>query len=384
MFSGHDNCGMRMLNNFRFWRGVLFTALAFGVYTMLVIPFVNGITTPDTIILTPSEYAARADAEPETPTGNEVDQQKYITVKLLGLIPIKKVMVDILPFDTILVGGMPIGIYGEIDGVLVTTDTSDHVLQKGDLIKSVDDTIVRSCVDFSKAIQNKKQIDITLVRNGTTLKRHVVLDNDIELRDTTTGVGMLTFINPENNQFSALGHQMADFETGTAVDLHGGEIRSVNTYGIIKTSGKQTGVLQSSVRANTTSQGSITNGTNFGITGCLTPDSEILDSATTTMPVATRYNVHPGKATLRTSINGSTIEEFDCEILKTRYQERRRNKSMVIRITDPRLLEATGGIIHGMSGSPIIQDGHLVGALTHALTHDPAKGYALYIDFIAH
>ena len=70
--------------------------------------------------------------------------------------------------------------------------------------------------------------------------------------------------------------------------------------------------------------------------------------------------------------------------MKTRYQQRRRNKSMVIRITDPRLLDATGGIIHGMSGSPIIQDGHLVGVLTHALTHDPAKGYALYIDFIAH
>lgn len=375
---------MKQLKNMRFWRGILFAVVAFGVYTMLVVPFVHGITTPDTIVLTPSEYAARADVAPETMTGTDTDNPKYITVKLLGLIPIKKVMVDILPFDTILVGGMPIGICGQIDGVLVTTDTADCVLQKGDIIKTVDGMPVYSCADFTAAVTGKAKVDVTLIRNGTTLKRHFNLQDEIALRDTTNGVGMLTMINPENNQFSALGHQMADFETGTAVDLRGGEIRAVSTYGIVKTQGKQTGVLQSSVQPNTESQGSITQGTGYGITGCLTPNSTILAAADTTMPVATRYYVHPGKATLRTSINGTTVEEFDCEILKTRYQQRRRNKSMVIRITDPRLLEATGGIIHGMSGSPIIQDGHLVGVLTHALTHDPAKGYALYIDFIAH
>lgn len=372
------------MKNLHFWRGVFGALLAFGIYTFLVVPLVHGITTPNTITLTPSEYAARADVAPSTVTGNDTDTDKYITVKLLGLIPIKKVLVDILPFDTILVGGMPIGICGQIDGILVTQDTADHVLQKGDLIKTVDDIAVQSCADFTAEITDKTAVDVTLVRNGTTLKRHLNLTEEIGLRDTTNGVGMLTFINPENNQFSALGHQMADFETGTAVNLRGGEIRTVSTYGIVKTQGKQTGVLQSSVQPNSTPQGSITQGNNFGITGCLTPDSMILDATNTTMPVATRYYVHPGKATLRTSLDGTTIEEFDCEILKTRYQERRRNKSMVIRITDPRLLNATGGIIHGMSGSPIIQDGHLVGALTHALTHDPAKGYALYIDFIAH
>ena len=375
---------MKQIKNMLYWRGILFTVMAFGIYALLIVPFVRGITTPDTIILTPSEYAARADAAPETTTGNDTNSQKYITVKLLGLIPIKKVMVDILPFDTIIVGGIPIGICGQVDGVLVTTDTEDHVLQKGDIIKTVDGTNVKSCDKFNATIQDKSGIDVTLVRNGTTLKRHVNLESDIGLRDTTNGVGMLTFINPENNQFSALGHQMADFETGTAVDLCGGEIRAVNTYSIIKTNGKQTGVIQSSIQPNTKSQGNIIQGNNYGITGCLTADSEILTSVNTTMPVATRYYVHPGKATLRTSINGTTVEEFDCEILKTRYQKRKRNKSMVIRITDPRLLDATGGIVHGMSGSPIIQDGHLVGALTHALTHDPTKGYALYIDFIAH
>jgi len=375
---------MKLKVNFRFLRGILFTVIAFSVYAFLVVPFVHGITTPDRIVLTPSEYAQRADVAPENLTSNDTDTEKYITVKLLGFIPIKKVMVDILPFDTILLGGMPIGIQGQIDGLLVTSTTADNVLQEGDVIKTVDGISVQSHEDFTNATQTKSQVNLTLIRNGTKLKRTFNLDQDLKLRDTTKGVGILTLINPENNQFSALGHQMADFETGTTVDLCGGEIHNVKTYGIVKTQGKQTGVIQSSIQPSTAPEGSITQGTNFGITGCLTPQSEILSTATTTMPVATRYQVHPGKATLRTSLDGITVEEFDCEILKTRYQNRRNDKSMVIRITDPRLLDTTGGIVHGMSGSPIIQDGHLVGALTHALTHDPAKGYALYIDFIAY
>lgn len=374
---------VKFTKSLRLWRSILCGCTIFAIYAFLIVPFVNGITTPDTIILTPSEYALRADVASDNMTGNDTENPKYITIKLLGLIPIKKVLVDILPYDTILVGGMPIGICGQIDGVLVTTNTDDEVLQKGDVIKSVDNYPIQSYDDFTQASDGKEQVTVTLIRNGTNLRRRLNCKQNLGLRDTTKGVGILTLINPENNQFSALGHQMADFETGSAVNLRGGEIRSVNTYGIVKTQGKQTGVLQSSIQPNTPSQGSITQGTNFGITGCLTPDSSILTATDTTMPIATRYYVHPGKATIRTSLNGTTIEEFDCEILKTRYQNHCRDKSMVIRITDPRLLDTTGGIVHGMSGSPIIQDGHLVGALTHALTHDPAKGYALYIDFIA-
>ena len=280
---------MKRLKDLRFWRGILFGLTAFGVYTLLIVPFVHGITTPDRIVLTPSEYAARADAAPESLTGGDTDGTKYITVKLLGLIPIKKVVVDILPFDTILVGGMPIGICGQIDGVLVTADTADRVLQKGDVIQTVDGVRVQSCAEFHAATANKSKVSVTLVRNGTTLKRHVNVGQTIGLRDTTNGVGMLTLINPENHQFSALGHQMADFETGTAVNLRGGEVRTVSTYGIVKTQGKQTGVLQSSIQPNTAVQGSITQGTNFGVTGCLTADSTLLAAADTTMPIATRY-----------------------------------------------------------------------------------------------
>ncbi len=384
MFLLQNKYAMEFKQTFRFWRGILFSLVTFSVYAFLIVPFVDGITAPNRIVLTPSEYASRADVSPDNLTSSDPETEKYITVKLLGFIPIKKVLVDILPFDTIIVGGMPIGIMGQIDGALVTTTTDDKILQKGDVIHSVNGIMIQSDEDFINATTDKSQVDIILTRNGTKLKRRLKLNQNIDLRDTTNGVGILTFINPENNQFSALGHQMTDFETGANVDLSGGEIRTVKTYGIIKTQGKQTGVLQSSIQQNTPKQGSITQGTNFGVTGCLTPDSTILSMSTTTMPVATRYYVHPGKATIRTSLDGTTIEEFDCEILKTRYQNRRDDKSMVIRITDKRLLDTTGGIVHGMSGSPIIQNGHLVGTLTHAMTHDPAKGYALYIDFMTY
>ena len=320
---------MKFLRNWRFWRGLGFAVSAFGIYLFFIIPFVQGITTPNRITLTPSEYARQADVAPDTLTNNDTDNEKYITVKLLGFIPIKKVLVDILPFDTILIGGMPIGIMGDIDGLLVTHNTADNVLHKGDVIKKVDNISVQTNADFIAATQNKTQATLQIILNDATLKKTVNLNQDINLRDTTNGVGILTMINPENNQFSALGHQMADFETSTAVDLCGGEIRTVKTYGIIKTQGKQTGIIQSSIQQNTPAQGSITQGTNYGITGCLTADSSLLKTATTTMPVATRYHVHPGKATLRTSLDGNTVEEFDCEILKTRYQNRRNDKSMI-------------------------------------------------------
>lgn len=369
----HDKCGMRK-QDLRIWLGIAAVIL---VYALLVVPVVQGLTTPDSISLTPAEYAAIAE-NPDTTTGDSDGDTKYITVKLFNLFPIKKVQVNLLPFDHVLVGGLPIGFCGEIDGVLVTADGE---LRQGDVIHAVDGVAVNNLATYQAATAGKSRVQLTLTRNGKTIAKTLDPTLLTDLRDTTTGVGILTFINPDNQTFSALGHQMTDFDTGAALDLSGGSVRSVNTYGIVKTQGHQTGVIQSSI-TNTPSQGSITNGNAYGIRGCLRPDSPLLTQATTTLPVATRYHVKPGAATLRTSLDGETVEEFSCEILKTRWQTGRQEKSMVIRVTDPRLLNQTGGIVHGMSGSPIIQDNHLVGVLTHAITHDPAKGYALYIDFV--
>jgi len=141
--------------------------------------------------------------------------------------------------------------------------------------------------------------------------------------------------------------------------------------------------LRSTLRQGSSKkQGTVISSNQGGVFGCLFADSEILKEATKMYPVASRYSVRPGKAKLRTTIDEGAPQEYDIEIVKTHYQAKRATKSMVVRITDKELLAKTGGIVHGMSGSPIIQKGKVVGALTHVIVGDATKGYGIYIDFV--
>jgi stage IV sporulation protein B len=369
--------------------GVFLAAAVILCLTAAVIkPLLSAVNLPDKIVLTDTEWANEKPLplnkyltqkqNPATTVGG--NDKKYITVKLLGIFPVKRVLVNILPFDTILVGGMPIGISGDIDGVLVTAGAGK--LETGDIITEINGNEIKSEANFTEHTRDKRNLIITAQRGKKQIAAEIGSAADLQIRGTTNGVGILTFVNPQNNNFSALGHQMGDFETGAAVCLRGGTVKAVHIFGIDKTAGSKTGIIKSSLRSNTPVQGSVIRGDKFGVAGCLTAESEILKQCITTMPVATRYNVRAGAAVLRTSLDGVTVEEFECEILKTRYQNKKKDKSMVIRITDRGMLARTGGILHGMSGSPIIQNGKLVGVLTHATTSDPAKGYAVYIDFV--
>lgn len=380
MLTAQNKCGMQKR---RLWlRTLMLTVVLVTIYAVVVVPTVRGLNAPDVITLSPSEYAALAD--PTAPTTGDGDGgQKYITVKLFNLIPLKRVLVNVLPYDEVILGGLPVGLCGQIDGVLVTADSPDRVLRTGDIITAVNGHTVACLADLTAATSGQSSVTVTLRRGTQNLTKTVTPSADWALRDTTAGVGIITMVNPADNTYTALGHPMTDSDTGTAVNLRGGKIYAVKTHGIVKTANQQTGVIESSIRENTPELGSITRGTAFGVTGCLTADSPLREQLTTTLPVATRYHVKPGKATLCTALDGVTVTEYSCEIIKTRYQNQPQDKSMIIRVTDPRLLDQTGGIVHGMSGSPIIQDGHLVGVLTHALTRDAAKGYALYIDFVA-
>lgn len=120
----------------------------------------------------------------------------------------------------------------------------------------------------------------------------------------------------------------------------------------------------------------------FGVFGCLNENSALFAETQKIYPIASRYSVKAGAATLIASLDGGAPEEYEIEIIKPKFQLKPNGKSMLVRITDPALIEKTGGIIRGMSGSPIIQNGHLIGALTHAIKNDPQKGFATYIDFM--
>lgn len=370
------------MQKWRFWlRSSGLVVLLITIYVVVVVPTVRGLNAPDQITLSPSEYAQLADPTSPT-TGDGSGGEKYITIKLFNLIPLKRVAVNVLPFDEVILGGLPVGLCGQIDGVLVTADSATADLLAGDLITAVNGQRVSSLADLTAATAGQSTVTVTLTRGKQKRQKTVTPSADWALRDTTDGVGIVTMVNPADSTFTALGHPLTDSATGTAVTLRGGDVYAVQTHGIVPTQGQQTGVIESSLRPNEP-VGTITRGTAFGVTGCLPADSPLRRQLTTTLPVATRYHVKPGAATLCVALDGTTVTEYSCEIIKTRYQNQPQDKSMVIRVTDPRLLDQTGGIVHGMSGSPIIQDGHLVGVLTHALTRDPAKGYALYIDFIA-
>jgi len=289
------------------------------VLTMYVFFQVN---LPSDVVITESEFSRSRPISTQKLVSQKTNKDasvgdnetRFIEVKLFGLIPVKKIKVDIMPFEDVVVGGRLLGFYG------VTED---------------------------------KQV--------------------------VTGLGTITYINPENLNFAALGHKMKNYETGESVDINGGKIYKNNVLGIEKSKGKRVGVYKSSLKDGGSPEGEIHSSNAFGVYGCLYQASDLKDGDA--MKLSSRHNVMPGRAKLRTTLGGE-VRDFDIEIIKTRFQKKPSNKGMIIRITDKELIFATGGIIHGMSGSPIIQNGKIVGALTHVVLGDSSKGYGIYIDFL--
>jgi len=212
------------------------------------------------------------------------------------------------------------------------------------------------------------------------LKDSVILDNGCE-KNTTSGIGTLTVINPKNNRFVALGHKVTDYDTGKEVSITNGNVYQCNVLNIEKSKSNKIGKFNATIDC-CESQGSLHGSSVTGIFGCLKADSVFNEMAINAYKLTSRYSVKPGKAKLLTSIDGVNPVEYDISIIKTYSQKKASSKSFLIRINDKRLIENTGGIVHGMSGSPIIQNGKIVGALTHVLLKDATLGYGVYIDWM--
>jgi len=388
----------------------------------VAIPFSVARTIPNEVRLTSCEFEATNPfyiphsrfMQQNTNAASAVDEdgERFVEIKLFGLIPIKKVRVDILPFSHVHPGGNLLGFMAKIDGVMVTADAPEHKLKKGDIIRTANGRTINEISCFDEVYkQARREITLEVLRGNKAFTTRIALKQEygnsgegthrplgLWLKDETTGVGTLTYVNPQNNNFASLGHRMRDFETSTSVNLRGGTVHNSKVIGIDKSAGKKIGAYKTifddgykSGAIDTTpslsgsrggsAQGSIISSNSFGVYGCLFNDNTVTGEHSTMLPLASRYNVRPGKAKMRTTLDG-VVQEFDIEIIKTRFQKTPKSKSMVIRVTDKDLLERSGGIIHGMSGSPIIQDGKVVGALTHVFMSDPTKGYGIYIDFV--
>ena len=201
------------------------------------------------------------------------------------------------------------------------------------------------------------------------------------VRDSTAGVGTLSFYDPETGVYAALGHAITDGDTGKVLPVGRGQILRAEVVAVQKGQRGAPGELKGSFLRDPQTLGDIRQNGPLGIYGLMdsAPASSLYPDG---LPIGLRSGVHTGPATILSTVDGTGVQAFAVEITRVNAQSAPAPKSMVLRVTDPRLLDTTGGIVQGMSGSPIIQDGRIIGAVTHVFVSDPTQGYGLYIDWM--
>lgn len=330
-----------------------------------------------------------------------------LDVKLFGLIPIRRMTVDVVPEIRVVPGGHSIGVRLQSHGVLVVgfaaiQDEEGRVhhpgraagLQVGDTIIAIDGRPVRGEEHavhlFQEAGRRGRPVTLTVRRGEERLERTVQPVQEKEsgrwrvglyIRDGASGVGTLTFYHPPTRKFGALGHVIAEGENRRPFDFAHGQITAADVVKIQKGKRAAPGEKITSHPEAGGRLGVIEKNTPFGIFGRLNaPLKNPLYEEP--LPVAMASQVKEGPAQILTVVDGQKIERFDVEIVRLIRQPTAEGKNMIVQITDPRLLEATGGIVQGMSGSPIIQDGRVVGAVTHVFVNDPTRGYGVLIEWM--
>lgn len=284
--------------------------------------------------------------------------------------------------------GTPFGIKLKTDGVMAVGVTEGSPaekagLRKGDIIVSVNGERVCSNGDISAAIQLCPESSEVIIHRGNSERmlcaepycEDGVYRIGVWVRDSAAGIGTMTYYNPADGSYGGLGHAVSDVTTGELMPLLSGEITAAEINGIVKGEAGAPGELCGRLIADSVT-GSIERNTQCGIFGS-TAGAPVSAQA---IPMAYRSEVHTGAATVLTTTDGGVPAEYDIEIERISVYDTESSKSMIIRITDPALLEKTGGIVCGMSGSPIIQDGKLVGAVTHVFLNDPHRGYAIFCE----
>ncbi|WP_461613354.1 SpoIVB peptidase [Clostridium sp. Marseille-QA1073] len=301
-------------------------------------------------------------------------------------------------------GGQPVGIKLNTKGALIIAlsdiETKDGIvspatkagIQIGDSIIKINGVDIKSSEDVSTYVNrcNGDDITITVSRKDETLDitvKPVLSANDgkykigLWVRDSTAGVGTLTFYDNNTGKFGALGHPITDVDTGNIMNISNGEVVSSNIVSVRKGTKGNPGELRGIFVDEEKCLGNITNNTECGVFG-EGNIGLINNSYSTPLPVASRDEIKIGKAQILTTVEGSEPKFYNIEIEKLLPQKEPGSKSMIIRITDKEFLEKTGGIVQGMSGSPIIQNGKIIGAVTHVLINKPDTGYGIYIDWM--
>ncbi|WP_177222058.1 SpoIVB peptidase [Paenibacillus sp. UNC496MF] len=330
-----------------------------------------------------------------------------LKLKLFGKIPFKTVKVNVVPDLRVVPGGQTIGVKVKSAGIMVVghhqvvNDKGTKVspgetarLQLGDLIVRINGNYVNEVYKVAKLAEEagaaNKPLQLT-VKRGTRLfetKLAPVYDAEdrawrlgLYIRDSAAGVGTLTFYAPDQGVYGALGHVITDMDTQTPIEVGEGQILQSNVTSINKSQNGEPGEKRAHFIKESKVLGNIERNTSFGIFGKM-KELPAHSYNQQSIPVAFAEEVKEGPAQLLTVVNGQKVERFNVEVVHVTRQQSPATKGMVIKITDRRLLQQTGGIVQGMSGSPIIQDGKLIGAVTHVFVNDPTSGYGCFIEWM--
>lgn len=333
--------------------------------------------------------------------------QSKLRLSLYGVLPVRDMLVSVVPELKVIPGGHSIGVLIHARGIIVA-GTYDVVnqegqkinpalqagIKKGDVILKANGIEIRSDIQLKDLVARTgaagQPVQVELKRGNevftTTLMPVLCRETSdykagLMIRDSAAGVGTITFYDPESNSYGALGHIITEINTKNPVNLQDGKIVGASIQGIIKGKRGQPGEKIGILQGDEILSGTINKNTRLGIFGNLQQrlENPIFKEP---IPVAMSSQICEGPAEILTVLSGDKVEKFSVEILKVNPQFKHDGKALVLKITDERLLKETGGIIQGMSGSPIIQQNRLIGAVTHVFVNDPTRGYGVPAEWM--
>ena len=325
-----------------------------------------------------------------------------LTLNLFDLFNLKTINVNVIKNAEVIPIGNIAGVKLYTDGVLVVGMSEvtgednqryrpyqDSGIEEGDRIISINDEKILTTKDLVEKINvsKGKEVSVKYLRDGNTLECSIspakTGENEYKIglwvRDSAAGLGTVTFYEPDTGLFAALGHGITDIDTGDLVPISSGQFVKTNVVSVVKGKKGEPGRIQGTLD-NQVNIGEIYNNTSMGIYGKLTNPSAISIDLNQKMPVAMRDEIKKGSAFILCDVDGSGIKKYEIQIEKIYLNNDYDNKSMLIKVVDKDLLNKTGGIIQGMSGSPIIQNNKFIGSVTHVLVNDPTRGYAVFGD----
>lgn len=387
-------------------RAIKFVSVLVSLFCAVVFAFVGYGTAfiPDSYVTVDvnsadtgsSLFTCRCEADAALADSDGYARSYPAQIRLFNAIPVKNSTVTVVHRRYVTLGGNVFGLRIFADGVIVTgvgtvaSDGADAApakkagIKQGDIIRKINGTAVTSNHDISRLIESSsgKPMSVELLRDGKTKNVTVEPAKDTAdgkyklgmwVRDSSAGVGTVTFVDNETGTVAGLGHAICDADTGDIMPLRSGDILDVIIRGCVKGTSGTPGEL-CGVFGNKTLGELYINGST-GVYGVVAEK----DSCAKKIPVALCNEVETGKAQIVSTVDGGEAEYFDIEITAVHRGEGE-EKNMVIKITDSDLLAKTGGIVQGMSGSPIVQNGMLVGAVTHVFVNDPQQGYAIFAE----